>query len=178
MFDKNNAARGTPLWVAGDLNGFFGLFSNSLANFLTAIALLAVAISMPADIVYGKIVPDTVCTVFLFRHGSLLLPSGFRGYLPVSGKCRFRLHAWQASCLFQKSAAQAVRFHPSALLQAAQQQPPSPLCRRRRTAFFARSSVSALCGTNKILCRSHPGCPARRSLNGRLQTQARQPLTS
>ena len=65
MFDKNNAARGTPLWVAGDLNGFFGLFSNSLANFLTAIALLAVAISMPADIVYGKIVPATALAIAL-----------------------------------------------------------------------------------------------------------------
>lgn len=65
MIDKNNAARGTPLWVAGDLNGFFGLFSNSLANFLTAIALLAVAISMPADIVYGKIVPATALAIAL-----------------------------------------------------------------------------------------------------------------
>lgn len=65
MFDKSNAARGTPLWVAGDLNGFFGLFSNSLANFLTAIALLAVAISMPADIVYGKIVPATALAIAL-----------------------------------------------------------------------------------------------------------------
>lgn len=65
MIDKNNAARGTPLWVAGDLNGFFGLFSNSLANFLTAIALLSVAISMPADIVYGKIVPATALAIAL-----------------------------------------------------------------------------------------------------------------
>ncbi|MBD5148518.1 MAG: xanthine permease [Oscillibacter sp.] len=65
MHDNNNLTRGTPLWVAGDLNGFFGLFSNSLANFLTAIALLAVAISMPADIVYGKIVPATALAIAL-----------------------------------------------------------------------------------------------------------------
>ena len=57
--------RGTPLWVSGDLNGFFGLFSNSLTNFLTAIALLAVAISMPSDIVYGKIVPATALAIAL-----------------------------------------------------------------------------------------------------------------
>lgn len=56
---------GTPLWTSGDLNGFFGLFSNSLANFLTAISLLAVAISMPGDIVYGKIVPATALAIAL-----------------------------------------------------------------------------------------------------------------
>lgn len=56
---------GTPLWVAGDLNGFFGLFSNSLTNFLTAVSLLAVAISMPGDIVYGSIVPATALAIAL-----------------------------------------------------------------------------------------------------------------
>lgn len=62
---RGKETRGTPLWVAGDLNGFFGLFSNSLANFLTAIALLAVAISMPSEIVYGKIVPATALAIAL-----------------------------------------------------------------------------------------------------------------
>lgn len=62
---KGKETLGTPLWVAGDLNGFFGLFSNSLANFLTAIALLAVAISMPTEIVYGKIVPATALAIAL-----------------------------------------------------------------------------------------------------------------
>jgi len=33
---------GTPWWVKGDLNGFFGLFSNVLTNFLAAIGLLIV----------------------------------------------------------------------------------------------------------------------------------------
>ena len=64
--------RGTPLWTSGDLNGFFGLFSNSLANFLTAISLLAVAISMPGDIVYGKIVPATALAIAL---GNFILDS-------------------------------------------------------------------------------------------------------
>ena len=65
MSSKSKEVRGTPLWVSGDLNGFFGLFSNSLTNFLTAIALLAVVISMPSDIVYGKIVPATALAIAL-----------------------------------------------------------------------------------------------------------------
>lgn len=60
---QKNEIHGTPLWVSGDLNGFLGLFSNSLANFLTAIALLGVAISMPSEIVYGKIVPATALAI-------------------------------------------------------------------------------------------------------------------
>lgn len=60
----------TPWWVAGDINGFFGLFSNSLTNFLTAIALLAFAISMPHDIVFGSIVPAAALTIGL---GNIIL---------------------------------------------------------------------------------------------------------
>lgn len=56
---------GTPWWVAGDLNGFFGLFSNSLTNFLTAIGLLAGAIMMPSDLVFGKIVPGAAISIAL-----------------------------------------------------------------------------------------------------------------
>ncbi len=55
--------QGTPWWVAGDLNGFFGLFSNSLTNFLTAIGLIAFAISMPSDLVFGKIVPAAAISI-------------------------------------------------------------------------------------------------------------------
>ncbi len=55
-------SKGTPWWVPGDLNGFFGLFSNSLTNFLTAIGLLS-AIAMPSDIVFGKIVPATAIAI-------------------------------------------------------------------------------------------------------------------
>lgn len=61
----NKVKRGTPLWVPGDLNGFFGLFSNSLTNFLTAISLLGVAIAMPGEIVYGKIVPAAALAIAL-----------------------------------------------------------------------------------------------------------------
>ena len=44
-------------WVRGDLDGFFGLFSNSIANTLTAIFLLSVVAKMPSEIVFGSIVP-------------------------------------------------------------------------------------------------------------------------
>ena len=54
--------QGTPLWVSSDLNGFFGLFSNSLTNFLTAIGLLA-GIAMPNDIVFGRIVPAAALSI-------------------------------------------------------------------------------------------------------------------
>lgn len=52
------------LWVPGDLNGFFGLFSNVLTNFLVAVGLLIV-IGMPKDIVFDKIVPATAVAVGL-----------------------------------------------------------------------------------------------------------------
>lgn len=56
---------GTPWFVKGDINGFFGLFSNVLTNFLAAVGLLAVAINMPGDIVYGKIVPGAALSIGL-----------------------------------------------------------------------------------------------------------------
>ena len=62
MFDKFKG--GAPWWVKSDLNGFFGLFSNVLTNFLAAIGLL-VLIGMPNDIVFGSIVPGTAIMVGL-----------------------------------------------------------------------------------------------------------------
>lgn len=53
---------GAPWWVKSDLNGFFGLFSNVLTNFLAAIGLLLV-IGMPNDIVFGSVVPGTAIAV-------------------------------------------------------------------------------------------------------------------
>ncbi|MFA1820875.1 xanthine permease [Virgibacillus oceani] len=61
---KLNNNLGTSWFVKGDINGFFGLFSNVLTNFLAAIGLL-VAISMPAEIIYGNIVPATAVTIGL-----------------------------------------------------------------------------------------------------------------
>lgn len=60
MFKKLKG--GTPWWVKGDLNGFFGLFSNVLTNFLAATGLLLI-IGMPNDIVFGNIVPGTAIAV-------------------------------------------------------------------------------------------------------------------
>ncbi len=51
-------------WVKGDLNGFFGLFSNVLTNFLAAVGLLVV-IGMPNSIVFGSIVPGTAVALGL-----------------------------------------------------------------------------------------------------------------
>ncbi|AUD63604.1 xanthine permease [Tenericutes bacterium MO-XQ] len=62
MFKKLKG--GTPWWVKGDLNGFFGLGSNVLTNFLAAIGLLVV-IGMPSDIVFGSVVPGTAVAVGL-----------------------------------------------------------------------------------------------------------------
>ncbi len=50
-------------WVRGDLDGFFGLFSNSLANTLTAIFLISVVAKMPNEIVFGSIVPAVVLSL-------------------------------------------------------------------------------------------------------------------
>jgi len=50
-------------WVRGDLDGFFGLFSNSMANTLAAIFLISVVAGMPHDIVFGSIVPATVLSL-------------------------------------------------------------------------------------------------------------------
>ena len=50
-------------WVRGDLNGFFGLFTNSLANTLTTIFLVSVVLGFPQDLVFGKIVPGLVLSL-------------------------------------------------------------------------------------------------------------------
>lgn len=49
-------------WVKGDLNGYFGLFSNVLTNFLAAIGLLLL-IGMPTSLVFGIVVPGTAIAV-------------------------------------------------------------------------------------------------------------------
>lgn len=55
----------TPWWVRGDINGFFGLFTNSLTNVMTAVGLLVFALKMPADLVYGRVVPGLVLSIGL-----------------------------------------------------------------------------------------------------------------
>ncbi|RZT38708.1 hypothetical protein [Cupriavidus agavae] len=45
------------LWVAGDLNAFFGLFTNVLLNVLVLSGLALYVVQMPDDTVYGRILP-------------------------------------------------------------------------------------------------------------------------
>ena len=49
---------GTPRWwVAGDLNGFFGLFTNILLNVIVLTGLCIGLVQLPADLVYARILP-------------------------------------------------------------------------------------------------------------------------
>jgi len=45
------------LWVAGDLNGFFGLFTNVLLNVIVLTTLCLYVVQLPADTVYGRVLP-------------------------------------------------------------------------------------------------------------------------
>ena len=45
------------LWVTGDLNAFFGLFVNVLLNILVLTSLSLFVIKLPADIVFGRMLP-------------------------------------------------------------------------------------------------------------------------
>lgn len=57
--------KGVKLWTKSDLNGFFGLFTNSLTNIITMASLLIFVVGFPSDVVYGKIIPATGFSVFL-----------------------------------------------------------------------------------------------------------------
>ncbi|HSV85794.1 MAG TPA: hypothetical protein VLH85_04410, partial [Levilinea sp.] len=46
-----------PVWVPGDWNAFFGLGINSLTNLLVLSGLLLAVVQIPAEIVFGRIVP-------------------------------------------------------------------------------------------------------------------------
>jgi AGZA family xanthine/uracil permease-like MFS transporter len=50
-------AEGPRWWVPGDWNGFFGLFTNVLLNVIVLSGLCLGVVQMPADIVYGRILP-------------------------------------------------------------------------------------------------------------------------
>lgn len=45
------------LWVAGDLNAFFGLFSNVMLNVLVLTGLTLGMVKIPSEIVFGRILP-------------------------------------------------------------------------------------------------------------------------
>lgn len=54
-----NAAKGfsPKLWVTGDLNAFFGLFTNVLLNVLVLTGLALYVVQIPSETVYGRILP-------------------------------------------------------------------------------------------------------------------------
>ena len=45
------------LWFVGDLNGFFGLFTNVLLNVIVLTGLCLGVVQLPADTVFGRILP-------------------------------------------------------------------------------------------------------------------------
>jgi adenine/guanine/hypoxanthine permease len=47
------------IWVPGDWNAFFGFGTNILVNLLTLTGLLLFVLKMPAEIVFGRILPAT-----------------------------------------------------------------------------------------------------------------------
>jgi AGZA family xanthine/uracil permease-like MFS transporter len=55
---SQDAAAGKPRWwVAGDLNGFFGLFTNLLLNVIVLTGLSLGLVHLPDTIIYGRILP-------------------------------------------------------------------------------------------------------------------------
>src|SRR5262245_56196641 len=48
---------GLRLWVPGDWNGFFGLFTNVLLNVIVLTGLCLGVVQLPADTVFGRILP-------------------------------------------------------------------------------------------------------------------------
>ncbi|MHB1294127.1 MAG: xanthine permease [Anaerolineae bacterium] len=61
--ERTEARARVPLWVPGDLNGFFGLFTNSLTNVLVTISLLTLVAQFPSELVFGRIVPGLVLSI-------------------------------------------------------------------------------------------------------------------
>jgi adenine/guanine/hypoxanthine permease len=51
------AGGGTRWWVSGDWNGFFGLFTNVLLNVIVLTTLCLFVVQLPADTVYGRVLP-------------------------------------------------------------------------------------------------------------------------
>jgi AGZA family xanthine/uracil permease-like MFS transporter len=82
------------LWVPGDLNGFFGLFTNVLLNVIVLTGLCLGVVQLPADTVFGRILPAL----------GIALPLGnlFYAYL-----------AWQLSKKEGRSDVTAMPYGPS-----------------------------------------------------------------
>jgi AGZA family xanthine/uracil permease-like MFS transporter len=54
-----------PLWTPGDWNALFGFGTNILVNVLVLTGLLRFVLQMPADVVFGRILPATGLMMFL-----------------------------------------------------------------------------------------------------------------
>src|ERR1700710_2318755 len=59
------AAFKPKLWVAGDLNAFFGFGTNILVNLLVVAGLLRGALHLPDSLVFGRILPATGAMLFV-----------------------------------------------------------------------------------------------------------------
>lgn len=61
--NTTKAMTGPKWWVPGDLNGFFGLCTNSITNTLVAVALMQFVIGFPPEILFGRLVPGLVLSL-------------------------------------------------------------------------------------------------------------------
>ena len=52
-----NATSRAALWVPGDWNGFFGLFTNVVLNVIVLSGLCLGVVQMPGDLVFGRVLP-------------------------------------------------------------------------------------------------------------------------
>ena len=61
------AAKGTPqkLFVAGDLDGFFGLSVDNLIQFLLVLALCQGVLGFPPELVLGTILPGAALSILV-----------------------------------------------------------------------------------------------------------------
>jgi AGZA family xanthine/uracil permease-like MFS transporter len=110
------------LWVAGDLNAFFGFGTNILVNLLVVTGLLRGALQLPDSLVFGRILPATGAMLFIStmyyawlgyrlakktgRSDVCALPSGisvphmfvvtFVIMAPILGKTHDPVQAWEA----------------------------------------------------------------------------------
>ena len=55
--NSSSTSDGPRWWVTGDLNGFFGLFTNLLLNVIVLTGLSLGLVQLPESIVYGRILP-------------------------------------------------------------------------------------------------------------------------
>ena len=54
-----------PLFVRGDIDGFFGLLLDNLVQFLVVSAMLTGIYGMPSEIVFGRIFPGAALSLLL-----------------------------------------------------------------------------------------------------------------